>query len=402
MGYSAYRRTGLTHHHPQRSFKGYTVISPQGGDSTYVLDMGGRIVHRWRFSDLKPFNARLLDNGNLAVLGVETKFGTQGPRVPGADLPAELNERVRGFGGNASVLREVDWDGDTVWEYQNETIHHDFVRLPNGNTVFPQWVDIPEELERQVRGGQRTRGRVRPPMSGDEIFEIDPSSKEVWRANVWELHDPRRDPICPLEPRNEWSHMNSVDVNADGDVLFSCRNNSRVGIINRSSGELTWSYGQPETFHQHNATWLENGNVQIFDNGMHRLGMPRSRIIEVNPKSDEIVWEYTATPDIQFLSAHISGAQRLPNGNTLVCEGAPGRLFETTKDREIVWEWVNPIVETVRGGPSTSIFRAHKYGPDHPAFADHALEPRRYMELNRLHGLGGPGGPGFRGRGFDG
>lgn len=399
MGYSAYRRTGLTHHHPQRSFKGYTVIAPQGGDSAYVLDMGGRIVHRWRFTDLKPFNARLLDNGNLAVLGTETKFGPQGPRVPGAALPADLNERVRGFGGNASVLREVDWDGDTVWEYQNETIHHDFVRLPDGNTVFPQWVDIPEELERQVRGGQRTRSRVRPPMAGDEIFEIDPSGKEVWRANVWELHDPRRDPICPLEPRNEWSHMNSVDVNADGDVLFSCRNNSRVGIINRSSGELTWSYGQPETFHQHNATWLENGNVQIFDNGMHRFGMPRSRIIEVNPKTNEIVWEYTATPEIQFLSSHISGAQRLPNGNTLVCEGAPGRLFETTKDREIVWEWVNPIVETVRGGPSTAMFRAHKYGPDHPAFAGHALEPRLYMELNRLHGLGGPGGPGFRGRG---
>ena len=156
-------------------------------------------------------------------------------------------------------------------------------------------------------------------------------------------------------------------------------------------------YGQPETFHQHNATWLDNGNVQIFDNGMHRLGNPRSRVIEVDPESSEIVWEYMATPDIQFLSAHISGAQRLPNGNILVCEGAPGRLFETTKAEESVWEWVNPIVETVRDAPSTAIFRAHRYGPDHPAFADRSLEPRRYMELNRLHGLGGPGGSRFRG-----
>ncbi len=395
MGYSAYRPTGLTHHHPQRSFKGYTVFSPLGGDSTFVLDMGGRIVHRWRTPDLRPFNTELLDNGNLLVLGTETRFVSSGPREPEAPLPADLKKRVRGFGGNATALREVDWAGETIWQYENETIHHDFARLPNGNTLLVEWVDLPEDLERQVRGGQRTRSRERPPMAGDEIYEIDPTGKEVWRVKLWELHDPRRDPICPLEDRKEWSHVNSLDVNADGDVLFSCRTNSRVGIISRSSGELTWSYGQPETFHQHNATWLENGNVQIFDNGMHRIGMPRSRVIEVDPKTNEVAWEYVASPDIQFLSAHISGADRLPNGNTLVCEGAPGRFFETTKDREIVWEWVNPIVETVRGSPSTAVFRAHRYGPDHPAFADHALEPRRYMELNRLHGLGGRGGPGF-------
>ena len=394
MGYSAFRRTGLTHHHPQRSFKGYTVITPLGGNSTYVLDMGGRIVHRWRFDDIKPSYARLLDNGNLAVLAVDKKFLLEGARPPGAELPVELKARVRGFGGNATVLREVSWDGETLWEHENETQHHDFVRLPNGNTVLADWVDIPEELERQVRGGQRSRSRNRPPMSGDEIYEIDPSGKEVWRARLWELHDPRRDPICPLEDRREWTHVNSLDVNGDGDVLFSCRNNSRVGIINRSSGELTWSYGQPETFHQHHATWLDNGNVQIFDNGMHRIGMPRSRVIEVNPKTSEIVWEYKASPDIQFLSAHISGAQRLPNGNVLVCEGAPGRLFEITREGEIVWEWVNPIVEQLRDAPSSAIFRAHRYGPDHPAFADRSLEPRRHMELNRLHGLGGFGGPG--------
>ena len=397
MGYSAFRRTGLTHHHPGRSYKGYTVIAPLGGDSVYALDMGGRIVHRWHTPDLRPFNAEMLDNGNLAVLGTEKKFAPAGPREPGAPPPKDLKERVRGFGGNATVLRELDWNGETVWEHANELQHHDFKRLPNGNTVLVEWADIPEELERQVRGGQRTRTRKRPPMAGDEIYEIDPSGKEVWRAKIWESHDPRRDPICPLEDRKEWSHVNSIDVNEDGDVLFSCRNNSRVGIISRSTGELTWSYGQPEVFHQHNATWLPNGNVQIFDNGMHRPGMPRSRVIEVNPKTDEIAWEYVATPDIPFLSAHISGAQRLPNGNTLVCEGAPGRLFETTKEREIVWEWVNPIVETVRESPSTAIFRAHRYSPDHPGFADNPVDPRRYMELNRMNGLGGPG---FRGGRF--
>ena len=114
---------------------------------------------------------------------------------------------------------------------------------------------------------------------------------------------------------------------------------------------------------------------------MHRLGLPRSRVIEVDPKTSEIAWEYAAKPEIQFFSAHISGAQRLPNGNVLVCEGAPGRLFEIMREGEVVWEWVNPIVEQLRGAPSSSIFRAHRYGPDHPGFADRSLEPRRYTEL---------------------
>ena len=222
---------------------------------------------------------------------------------------------------------------------------------------------------------------------GDEIFQVDPEGNELWRVKLWELHDPVGDPICPLEGRGEWTHVNSLDVNERGDVLFSCRNNSRVGIIDADSRQLVWSYGQPEVFHQHHATWLPGGNVQIFDNGMHRYGHPRSRVIEVNPSDNEIVWEYKASPEIQFLSAHISGADRLPNGNVVVCEGATGRLFEITRDKELVWEWINPIVGQVRGGPSSSIFRAHRYAVEHPAFDERNLEHSRFVELNTRYGL---------------
>ena len=145
-----------------------------------------------------------------------------------------------------------------------------------------------------------------------------------------------------------------------------------------------------------------NGDGVNVANGLHSIGMARVSVVEVGGWTNEDAWEYVAYPVMQYLSAYIYGADGVPKGDSLVGEGAPGRFFEATKDREIVWEWVNPIVETLRGSPSTAVFRAHRYRPDHPAFADHALEPRRYMKLNRLHGLGGRSGPGMWGPRFSG
>jgi hypothetical protein len=76
-----------------------------------------------------------------------------------------------------------------------------------------------------------------------------------------------------------------------------------------------------------------------------------SRVIEIDPITLEIVWELDGVKlggksgffgKYKFYSSHISSAQRLPNGNTLVTEGAEGRLFEVTPEFEIVWEYVNP------------------------------------------------------------
>jgi hypothetical protein len=393
MGYSAYRPTGLTHYNKEAAYKGYTLITPQGGDATLLLNMEGKIVHVWSFTDIIPGYGRLLENGNLLLRAVEralwneeTLCWIEGDDTAGSSS-SDINVRVRELGANASVIREVDWEGGTVWEYQNPRIHHDFVRLPNGNSVLAEWMDMPKEVEDRVEGGLKTPAEGAPPMLGDEIFEIDPQGKELWRVKLWELHDPIKDPICPLEGRVEWSHLNSLDVNEKGDVAFSCRNNSRVGIIDGNSRKLVWSYGQPDIFHQHNATWLPNGNIQIFDNGMHRHGMPRSRVIEVNPATDEVVWEYKGTPEIQFFSSDMSGAERLPSGNVLICEGAPGRIFEVTQERGVVWEWINPIVGQVRGGASSAIFRAHRYDSDHPAVKGRSLTPESCADLNTEHGL---------------
>jgi hypothetical protein len=210
----------------------------------------------------------------------------------------------------------------------------------------------------------------------------------VARIHLWQLLDPRRDPVCPLDTPLEWTHTNSLDVTSGGDVVFSCRSNSRIGIVARSGERLIWKYGAPDTHHQHHASALPNGNILVFDNGMHRHDLPRSTVLEVNPKDNSIAWQYSGDPPASFFSAHISGAERLDGGNVLITEGAPGRIFEVTKSGEIVWEFVNPFgFRQPNGTWSAAIFRAHRYSPDHPGLKDRELAPERYRSLNQTFGL---------------
>jgi hypothetical protein len=109
--------------------------------------------------------------------------------------------------------------------------------------------------------------------------------------------------------------------------------------------------------------------------------------VEIDPSTGEVAWEYRGKPSHQFFSGHISGASRLESGNILVCEGTSGRLFEVTRSHEVVWEWINPFVNSRRGEPTVSIYRAHRYGADFPGLADRDLDPDRHANLNRLHGL---------------
>jgi hypothetical protein len=381
MGWSAFRKTGLTFDLPSQSVRGYTLFTPNGGGASYLIDMSGRIVHRWNLGDFTAFYARLLPSGNLLAL-TNPANAVRPQLAPGA-IPT-FEQGLRMHGGNATALQEFDWDGNIVWTYENPAIHHDFVRLANGNTLMPLSVELDPEFARGVRGGVREPGKQRP-MHADDVLEIDAKGAEVRRHHLWQLLDPRRDPICVLEHRGEWTHLNGLAVTREGDIYFSCRENSRVGLIDGASGTLKRKFSL--TNHQHNPSVLPNGNLQLFDNGHHIQGFNRSRIIEVNPESGSIVWEYTGTPPQQFYSSHISGAQRLPGDNVLICEGSGGRIFEVTRRGNVVWEFINPFTIMNRGQTSVSVFRAHRYLPDDPAIAGRDLDPGRYAALNRMYGL---------------
>lgn len=149
-------------------------------------------------------------------------------------------------------------------------------------------------------------------------------------------------------------------------MLVSFRHISTVAIIDKASGDITWKLGHDLLSGQHDATMLANGNILVFDNGPLRKAEWRmySRVIEIDPGTNDIVWEYEDKPFSNFFSWRISGARRLPNGNTLITEGEYGRMFQVTPDNEVVWEYINPhFHEDVEGGSGTwnAVFRATHY-----------------------------------------
>ena len=378
MGWSIHHPHGLIYYAPQYCHRGYTLFANLRGNEANLIDMEGRICHRWHWSGGINY-ANLLPNGNLL-------FHTLAPTEPAP---------MTGIGGHAGGLVELDWKGNVVWELKDQWMHHDFRRLPNGNTMALMWEELSSDMTRQVKGGFTTpEDPVQ--MLGDVVREFSPSGEVVHEWRSWEHLDFDEDVICPLEGRREWTHGNSINVTPDGNYLVSYRQTSTVGIVDRESGEFIWKWGPGEVSHQHNASFLDNGRVLLFDNGSHRRApnTSYSRIVEIDPANNEISWDYRGDPPISFYSYQISGADRLPNGNTLICEGATGRLIEVTQGHQIVWEFINPLFADsgrIQGGsPSSqanSVFRAHRFGPDDPALLGRDLDPARYANLNRTLGM---------------
>lgn len=158
----------------------------------------------------------------------------------------------------------------------------------------------------------------------------------------------------------------------DGNILCSMRSISTVLIIERTTGNIIWSLKSNIIAQQHCATELENGNILIFDNGAYREGESNtySRVIEVDRKTKDIVWQYRDQSHWNcFFTPFMESAQRLANGNTLICESAFGRIFEVTVEGKLVWEYIAPYFaeypdELTRGifkGESNALFRAYRY-----------------------------------------
>ncbi len=361
---------GLIFSSPTKVYNGYTLFTPLSECRTWLMDIKGNFVHKWE-SDLTPAcYAKLLPNGNLLYSG----------KLIDTPLPD--------FGGIGGKLTEMTWDGEVVWEYEDPYMHHDFSRLPNGNTMILRFVETPPELAKKVKGG--LPGTERDGIIwADSFREITPSGEVVWEWLGYEhLLDREEFAICPLCSKAEWTHVNTCHVLPNGDILTSFLRQNTIGIIDKQSKELKWNWGRGGKLgHQHDPNMLENGNILVYDNGTHRpdseegelsYGMINfSRVLEVNPGSGEIVWEYKDEGATDFHSPAISGSQRLPNGNTLICEGIHGRIFEVTPAKEVVWEYRYPFYIESAMGMGNSIFRAYRYAPDYPALKDKDLNPRK-------------------------
>jgi hypothetical protein len=204
----------------------------------------------------------------------------------------------------------------------------------------------------------------------------------------------------PFRVDPDLTHFNGVAYNAELDqIAVSVWKFSEFWIIDHSTttaeaashqggrggkgGDLLYRWGNPRAyragtktdqklFNQHNAHWIPRGlpgagRILLFNNGPDRPGGNHSSVDELalpvdsqgryalKPGSahgpDKPVWSYTAPKKEEFYSSFISGAQRLANGNTLICSGANGTVFEVTPEKETVWKYINPVKAGAPFGP---------------------------------------------------
>jgi hypothetical protein len=313
----------------------------------------------------------------------------------------------------------MDWDGNVVWEWEpgpeDGTLHHDFVRLPNGNTLCNVWETI--SCEEAIAAGRRADQTTERGVAVDIIYEIDPNGQVVWKWNSWDHRGMNSKDhldvnyityVLPEHAQNnpDWTHFNDVDYDPATDrIMVDSREFGELYIIDHKTGDILYRWGNPSAygagdpptlttpgeqilFGPHDAHWIKEklpgaGNILIFNNGWARAPITYSSVIEMNPDTSEIVWEYKSNSENGFSSHHISGAQRLPNGNTLICSGNNGHIFEVTAEKEVVWEYINPItgkkavsrLEDAGMMGGNAVFRAHRYGPDYPGLKGRRLTP---------------------------
>jgi hypothetical protein len=344
--------TGLRALDPERAWPGFTLFAlyQTAGSTVYLIDLEGKVVHTWQM----PYPAqygRLTERGTLFYNG---------------KTPESSDRFISGKPYKIGAVMEADWHGRVLWEVQHPDHHHDGILLRNGNVLLLCLVQLPRELVPKIKGGM-PGSEHHGIMYGDRLVEMTTDGRIVWEYPTWEHLDPETDRITAIqEPRDAWTNGNGLAELPNGDIVVSFRTISTVIIIDRKTGEIIWKLGAPPLCGQHAPTPLPNGNLLIFDNGPHRLDhpMPFSRVIEVDVTTKQIVWKYQEKREYEFFSPRISNAQRLPNGNTLICEGDFGRLFEVTREGELVWEYVNPYFGEGPNGLNNRVFRAYRYSAE--------------------------------------
>ncbi len=296
-------------HDPDRAWTGYTLTLFHHRVPT-LIDMNGRIVHSWPEARVKS-RVRLLENGNL--LGIAL---------------------------GRSVV-EYDWEGREVWrhDFEREVPHHDVLRLANGNTlvvVLPD--DQPMDVLRELDGRGNTIWEWR---SGEHLQEFVDSAFTVTEGDITHINSFQELPPNPLFEGGDSRF-------APGNLLVSARNLDLIFVIDRVSSKVVWSYrGELDLQHEalmKGADLPRPGNILVFDNGKRsRRTWRRSRVIEIDPQSAEIVWSYSSD---DFFSQTGGVQQPLPNGNVMIASSVGGRIFEVDHGGEIVWQWTPPFEPT--------------------------------------------------------
>jgi hypothetical protein len=450
MGHPTVYPAGVTVYRPEAAWSGYTALpSPEGAR---LIDMNGRTVRLWK--GLYGAPNKVLPGGFM--------MGSTGGRDGEAHPFDNFDLVQQDWDGN--VVWKFDRNeyvsdgGDVPRRIARQ--HHDYEREGASAGYF-----APGAAPRTDGGSTLilvNRDVYDPAVSAktlldNSIIETSWQGDILWRWNAADhfkefgFDEAAKNVIYRLPGdrlsqggKGFWFALNSISTLGanrlydDGDgrfhpdnIIISGRNVNILAVIDRKTGSLSWRLGPDyrevpfgQVIGPHHAHLIPEGlpgagNILVFDNGgLAGYGVPNgvsrdgtadkrrdySRVLEFDPVTLELVWQYTPTEAghidpldaYKFYSPFASSAQRLPNGNTLITEGCNGRVFEVTAGHETVWEYVSPHI--VRGGNgllSNRIYRAYRvpydWLPHAPVPEETAVEP---PVVSRFRVPGAPDGPG--------
>lgn len=428
------------------SFEGYTLFAPMSYTSTYLIDHCGREVNTWTSNYGPGLGVYLLEDGSLLRTGRLPSPTFQAGGIGGIIQRISWNDSLLWEFRHADTLVHQHHDIEAMpngnvlilsWEYKSVAgavaAGRDSASFVNG-----LWPDYIVEIE---PAGPTGGNIVWEWHAWDHLIQDFDSSKAHF--GVVGDHPELIDVNFHGGPggalaASDWLHTNSIQYNPQLDqIILSVRNFNEVWIIDHSTttaeaashaggnsgkgGDLLYRWGNPfayrrgtpadqELFLQHDAQWIADtlpgaGKIMVFNNGPLRPGGPYSSVDIFTPPLDTsgnyvraagqpfgpttLDWTYVGNPVQTFYSENVSGAQRLPNGNTLICEGASGHLFEIDPLGNTVWNYIAPVGVNGplnQGDPAfnNNVFRTRRYPEAFPGLQGKDLSPSAPLELNPI------------------
>jgi hypothetical protein len=335
---------GVTRYDPARAENGLTLYSSAHEQSAYLMDMQGKVVHRWHldFSALWDDSAAVKRPRGDDFIHIEKAHV-----LPNGDLIAlytAIGDTPWGYG-----IAKLNAKSEVIWKYLGHA-HHDFAVDDAGNvhlldqkvveSDLPGFAHLPKPRIDDFLLTLSPDGEERASVPLMDVFAASPYGRRLYFASNESYLN------------GDYLHANSVDIlqgpvpgvanSRAGQALISFREISTVALIDPARRSVVWAQSGPWV-RQHDAQVLPTGNLLLFDNEGSSAGHGRSRVLEVDPATSRIVWNYAGREDEPLDSLARSSQTRLSNGNTLIVESMAGRVIEVAPDGDIVWEFVNPV-----------------------------------------------------------
>ena len=246
--------------------------------------------------------------------------------------------------------------GEVVWTLDRRT-HHSVTRDERGDfwVCGMRWIESEAQRKGRFKGlalplvedyalKVSAGGEVLQELSMLEVLFDAQIQERIWRVGV--LRD------------GDVLHMNDVEplpaaiagqypMFEAGDLLVSLRNIDTVIVVDPDTRQVKWSAHEPFLM-QHDPDWIGGGWISVYDNNddgsQEGDFLGGSRIWALRPADGERRLIYpTAEPSTEherrFYSQHGGKTQRLDDGNLLILEPQPGRVFEVDAEGRTVWEW---------------------------------------------------------------